>query len=242
MPRPGLWISHKWAEMATFKGFPAGRVRQTPIPEPFFSELLVAIDDLAELKMLLYVFWRLNRMEGVFRYLQREDFTGDTGFMQALSNKPGEAIAALDRALESSVRSGVLLRAETERGKGPQSYYFLNTPKGRAAVQAIAQGEWRISENENLQIALSDQPPNIFELYEQNIGVLTPLIAEALREAEDSYPASWIEDAFKIAVENNARNWRYVNAILNRWQVEGRDDREDRRDTEKARRRYAEDG
>lgn len=227
--------------MAAFKGFPEGRVRHTPIPEPFFSELLVEIDDLAELKLTVYVFWRLNRIEGVFRYLQREDFLGDTGFMQALSSRPGEAIAALDRALDSSIRRGVLLRAEVELGKGLESCYFLNSPKGRAAVQAIARGEWRIPEDENLPIALNDQPPNIFELYEQNIGVLTPLIADALREAEDAYPASWIEDAFKIAVENNARNWRYVNAILNRWQVEGRDDREDRRDTEKARRRYAED-
>ena len=82
--------------------------------------------------------------------------------------------------------------------------------------------------------------PIYLSLYEGHIGVLTPMIADALREAEDTYPPSWIEDAFKIAVENNARNWRYVSAILNRWQVEGRDEREDRRDTEKARRRYAE--
>ncbi len=50
--------------MAAFKGFPEGKVRQTPIPEPLFSELLVEIDDLAEFKLTLYVFWRLNRMEG----------------------------------------------------------------------------------------------------------------------------------------------------------------------------------
>lgn len=226
--------------MAAFKGFPEGKVRQTPIPEPLFSELLVEIDDLAEFKLTLYVFWRLNRMEGVFRYLRREDFTGDPRFMQGLSSNPAEAVAALDAALEKSVLRGVLLRALAELRKGPESYYFLNSPKGRTAVGAIARGEWRFSEDSNLQVALGDQQPNIFELYEQNIGVLTPMIAEALREAEETFPPLWIEEAFKIAVENNARNWRYVYAILNRWQVEGKDDREDRRDTEKARRRYAE--
>jgi DNA replication protein len=226
--------------MAAFKGFPEGKVRQIPIPEPLFSELLVEIDDLAEFKLTLYVFWRLNRMEGVFRYLRRQDFAGDPRFMQGLSVNPAQANIALDAALEKCVLRGVLLRAVAELGKGPESYYFLNSPKGRAAVQAIARGEWRFSEDANLQIALGDQPPNIFELYERNIGVLTPMIAEALREAEDTFPPLWIEEAFKIAVENNARNWRYVDAILNRWQVEGRDDRENRRDTEKARRRYAE--
>lgn len=226
--------------MAAFKGFPEGKVRQTPIPEPLFSELLVEIDDLAEFKLTLYIFWRLNRMEGVFRYLRREDFAGDPRFMQGLSANPAEAEAALDAALEKTVLRGVLLRAVAELGKGPESYYFLNSPKGRAAVGAIARGEWRFSEDSNLQVALGDQQPNIFEVYEQNIGVLTPMIADALREAEETFPPLWIEEAFKIAVENNARNWRYVYAILNRWQVEGRDDRKDRRDTEKARRRYAE--
>ena len=226
--------------MTSFKGFPEGKVRQTPIPEQLFSELLSEIDDLAEFKLTIYIFWRLNRMEGAFRYLRRADFTGDPRFMLGLGDNPGEAEAALDGALVRSVSRGTLLRAVVERGKGEESYYFLNSPKGRAAVQAIAQGEWRFTEGAELQIALGDQQPNIFELYEQHIGVLTPMIADALREAEDTYPQSWIEDAFKIAVENNARSWRYVSAILNRWQVEGRDDREDRRDTEKARRRYVE--
>jgi DNA replication protein len=75
-------------------------------------------------------------------------------------------------------------------------------------------------------------------LYEENIGALTPMIAEELKEAEDTYPAEWISDAFRIAVENNVRNWRYVSAILTRWKEKGRDERKNRRDTEKDRRRY----
>ena len=226
--------------MVPFKGFPEGKVRQTPIPEQLFNELLPEIDDLAEFKLTIYVFWRLNRMEGAFRFLRRADFAGDSRFMQGLDDNPGQAEVALDGALERAVSRRVLLRAIVGEGKREESYYFLNSPKGRAAVQAIAKGEWQLTEGAELHIALGDQPPNIFELYEQHIGVLTPMIADALREAEDTYPPSWIEDAFKIAVDNNARNWHYVSAILNRWQVEGRDDREDRRDTEKARRRYAE--
>jgi DnaD/phage-associated family protein len=82
--------------------------------------------------------------------------------------------------------------------------------------------------------------PNIFVLYEQNIGLIQPLIAEELREAEKTYPAAWIEEAFKIAVERNARNWRYIQRILERWAAEGKDDGRDRRRSEKDRRRYIE--
>ena len=56
--------------------------------------------------------------------------------------------------------------------------------------------------------------PNIYTLYEENIGPLTALIAEELREAEETYPADWIEEAFREAVRMNKRNWKYVHAIL----------------------------
>ena len=63
-------------------------------------------------------------------------------------------------------------------------------------------------------------------LYEQNIGMLQPMIAEELQEAEQRYPREWIEEAFKIAAEANVRKWRYIRAILERWATEGRDDAE----------------
>ena len=64
--------------------------------------------------------------------------------------------------------------------------------------------------------------PNIFVLYEQNIGLLTPLIADQLKDAADQYPQEWIEAAFREAVQHNKRNWSYISAILRRWETEGR--------------------
>jgi DnaD/phage-associated family protein len=63
--------------------------------------------------------------------------------------------------------------------------------------------------------------PNIFRLYEENIGPLAPLVAEELEEAEARYPWPWIEAAFREAVERNKRSWRYIKAILRRWEEEG---------------------
>jgi len=93
-----------------------------------------------------------------------------------------------------------------------------------------------------MPVELALERPNIYHLYEENVGPLTPLIADSLREAEAEFPDDWVEDAFRIAVENNKRSWRYIQAILHRWHEKGRNERkqQDRRDTEKDRRRYAE--
>ena len=47
------------------------------------------------------------------------------------------------------------------------------------------------------------------------------MIADTLREAEKIYPPEWVEEAMKIAVQNNIRRWRYVEAILKSWKEEG---------------------
>jgi len=210
--------------MPSFKGFPDGKIRNTPLPEPLFSELLPVIDDLGELKLTLYSFWRLNRMEGAFPYLRRDDFTNDALFLKGLNPDPGKAEIALDAALTRATKDGILLEARIQMEGGHDILYFLNSPKGRAALDAIARGSWVFSSDSHQPVVLGKERPNIYELYEQNIGPLTPMIAETLREAEQSYSYRWIEDAFRIAVENNVRNWRYVAAILNRWQVEGRNE------------------
>lgn len=79
-------------------------------------------------------------------------------------------------------------------------------------------------EEENATTGNAQSPekqPNVFVFYEQNIGALTPMIAEKLKDAEKDYPAEWIPAAFEVAVQNNARNWAYVKAILDRWKVDG---------------------
>jgi DnaD/phage-associated family protein len=79
--------------------------------------------------------------------------------------------------------------------------------------------------------------PNMFRLYEENIGPLTPMIAETLRDAIEAYPENWIQEAIQIAVNNNVRRWSYISTILTRWQEEGRDGT-DRRYTQEDYRRY----
>ena len=88
---------------------------------------------------------------------------------------------------------------------------------------------------------LNQEQPNIFTLYEDNIGPLTPLIADTLRDAEKEFPEAWIRQAVEIAVQNNVRKWIYIEAILRSWQDGGRDERQDRGYTKKDRKGYLED-
>jgi DnaD/phage-associated family protein len=70
-----------------------------------------------------------------------------------------------------------------------------------------------------------DQPPRerppIYVLYEQNIGPLTPMMADELKDASLLYSHEWIAEAILESVGNNKRNWKYCLAILKRWKADG---------------------
>jgi DnaD/phage-associated family protein len=219
--------------MKGFPGFPDGKLRLTSIPNLFFSDLMPVIDDLPEMKVTLYAFWALSQQEGQVRYLRQSDFLQDTQLMKGLGVSKAQAKDVLINAVERAVARGTFLHVNVESADGAIDYYFLNTEKGRAAVEGIARGQWRPGSDDTAPITLLVERPNIFVLYEQNIGPLTPLIADELRDAEETYPVRWIEEAIQIAVQNNVRKWTYVLAILERWRQEGKADGKDRRDPRK---------
>jgi len=224
--------------MKPFEGFQNENNKSIPIPVQFFTDLLPEIDHLGELKLALYLFWRLEQMDRGFRYFRRQDFIQDKQFFESQGEPTQDTIASIDQSLEQAIKRGWLLEAQVKL-KNTEILYFLNTPRGKAAVQAIQRGEWRPTGDDNIPISISVESPNIYRLYEEHIGPLTPMLADTLRQAEQEFPPLWIEEAIRIAVENNVRNWRYVSAILKRWKDEGKDERNDRQDTEKSRRRYS---
>ncbi len=225
-----------------FPGFSEEGSNFTSIPDQFFRDLLFTIDDLAELRLTLYVFWRIEHMEGPFRYVRFADMLKDSRLMEAMGPGLRKAKKNLEEGLQRAVNRGSLLQAEITAKRNKDMLIFLNSPRGRAALEAIRRGDWHQDNGAIHPAEVTADRPNIFQLYEANIGPLTPLIADALRDAEKTYAANWVEEAFQIAVERNKRNWHYIEAILRRWQEGGRDDqkgRKARRDTEEARRRYS---
>jgi DnaD/phage-associated family protein len=65
--------------------------------------------------------------------------------------------------------------------------------------------------------------PNAYELYENEIGTLTPTIADLIQSAETDYSSTWVEDAIKAASIANIRKWSYITGILQNWKTDGRD-------------------
>ncbi len=215
-----------------FSGFPA-RAEVTPIPNLFFTVALQKITSLVELKTILHVFWLLSRRRGYPQCVTATELLADTTLMVGVDSG-SEKENAVSQALREAVNHGILLRAKTDEVGQSEDIYLINNDAGRDTIEKIKQGKLP-------HLVLTPAPAkvgsaqlsNIFSLYERNIGMLTPLVAEQLKEAENKYPADWIETAFTEAASLNKRSWKYILRILERWAIEGKDDGKFGRDTEK---------
>ncbi len=212
--------------MTDFQGFDS-QENFVPIPESFFLRLLPVWQRPEDLKTALYVLWRLQRRENDLPALDEAALTSPEA--QAAC---GLDAAALQRGLRAAVEAGLLLEAVHQERR----VYLLNSPRGRLLLASWQKGDWQPPDR------LDDLPPqprpNLYRLYEEHIGPLSPLIVDALRDAEETYPAAWVAEAIEIAVKRNARNWRYIEAILKRWKEEGHVSQQDRQDHSEADNRY----
>ena len=203
-----------------FPGFPR-QVRYTPVPSPLFGPLLVQIDDLGELKCTLRFIWLLHQKRGFPRFVTLKELLADRTLVDALTAD------GVRRALGLAVSRGTLVAAARVGNGDADRVYALNREADRNALARIAEEMAR----EGVAIGAppwegAPERGNVFALYEDNIGMLNPMIADELREAEDLYPIEWLEDAFREAVGQNKRSWRYISRILERWEREGRSNRD----------------
>ena len=243
--------------MTLFTGFPSGKNPYVPVPEVFFTVLLPEIEDSAELKVTLHLFWLLAQKKGNPRCVSDRDLLADSVLLRSLKRRgdPRPPEERLRQGLEQALARGTLLRihlrlvSEGDEQAEVIEWYFFNTVRSRKVVNELQGGAMvpvrllnvehgQVEEESgvtvpggaytnkgteatrNIQVQI--ERPNIFVLYEQNIGLLSPLIADQLRDAADQYPPDWIEAAFREAVQQNKRKWSYISAILRRWETEGR--------------------
>jgi DNA replication protein len=212
--------------MKQFEGFPA-RMQFTPIPNLFISKLLPQIEDINELRATLHIFRAVYGKRGYPRYVTLRDLLSDPGLVKSLGGKSEECKKLLSAALDLAVKRGTILLLELDRDGEPELLYFINSENDKKILEKIRNGEIVIEglgPGKRTGVVETETPPDIFTLYEENVGMLNPLIAEWLKEAENLYPESWIRDAIKEAVSLNKRNWRYIDRILENWSAEGRSD------------------
>ncbi|HEY7349725.1 MAG TPA: DnaD domain protein [Ktedonobacterales bacterium] len=224
--------------MPAFSGFPAGKNPSVPLPEQFFTALLPEIEDYAELKVTLHLFWRLSQKRGTPRCASERELAADPILRRSLRRKgdPRPPEERLRAGLELAVARGTLLCVRLRLDDELVGWYFFNTEPSRQAVAQLREGELPAERLLKLEgpageagasfaagaISVEVDQPTIFTLYEQNIGLLVPLLADELKDAAEHYPEDWIMDAFREAMQQNKRNWSYIRAILRRWETEGK--------------------
>ena len=206
-----------------FKGFDHQSRQFIPIPEDVFTQILPVIEEPDQLKLLLCLFRIFEYQEPKSGYFHSEEILSDPLVLKLLDGKE-----PVMRALNGLIKENILFSAKDQ--KTGNQFYFFNDPQGAAAAETINNGQWKYDGESLGAHQMESEQPNIYKLYEENIGAITPMMAEILKDDEKTYPNSWIEDAIRIAVTRNARNWKYVQAILDRWQKEGRGNEQNRRD------------
>lgn len=137
---------------------------------------------------------------------------------QARANLGMNDPETFDHGLAELTRNGFVLLSQVN-GK---AYILPGTPAGRALAYAISEKQFIPADLNQADRPAEPGRPAIFRLHEENIGPLTPIITEALLQDQAEYPYDWIEDAVREAVLNNARSWKYVQAVLRNWKKKGR--------------------
>ena len=151
-----------------------------------------------------------------------KELCDDQTLIASLSNFGSDTKNALVSGLDLAVVRGTLIKT-SENGK--DTVYLLNTPSNRS----VADNMMPAPENDSALPVLDNSSDralaSLSKLYEDNIGSITSLIAEELKETSQRYKdhPDWIEAAFREAVKVNVRSLKYVQRILERWEVEGPD-------------------
>jgi DNA replication protein len=192
------------------------------LPPELFSEVIPAITLPSELKVTLQIFYRMSRQRITPRRLSWDDLAADKTLRRSLRAvsklRPVEDMLA--EGLEAAVRRATVLHLALPGDGRVISWYLVNTAANRDWAEQLAAAQGALTP--------ADEPPaerpSLIGLYEQNIGLVTPMLVDELREAEERYPRAWIEEAMREAVRANARSWRYIRKVLERWATNGRQD------------------
>jgi len=189
------------------------------VPWALFAEILPGIEDLAEYKVVLKVV-QIGTERGQVMVSMNDLLDPVVCRSLVPLTTPGSREPRVRRAVEHAIANGSLLRLSPA---GQDTMLLLGTGANRNLVQRLVAGDSGAREALNLhdEQDISVYRGNVYALYEQHIGPLTPLIAEHVRDIERTYPRLWIEQAMATAVQQNRRSWRYVESVLTQWEETG---------------------
>lgn len=203
-----------------FDGFRSG-APVTPLPQALLRDLAPKMSDPAELIVTLYVVEAISRVRRYPRRVSHKDLRESRSLIEALVNlcPPREVDEAFADGLNAAVQRGSLLQARAVKEGVWTDWIAVNDADGRRALEAASVPA--------ASMAVSGREPvygSAPEIWQSAFGApMPPILTEEIKAAESRYGSDWMHDAFAEAVANGARSWRYVQAILERWETEGRD-------------------
>lgn len=190
-----------------------------PLPADFVMRTLPQITNMLELKVTLHLFAMVTRQTSRPRRVSWDTLVADEILSQSLQAvavhaRPSDLLA---EGLGLAVQRGTIVHVVRPDLHGRAiNWYLVHTATNLAWAQR----------NEVLPYTPPEllPLPTVVAVYEQHIGVVTPMILAELQRAEAQYPATWVPDAIREAVLANVRSWRYIAKILARWNKDGRSD------------------
>lgn len=203
-----------------------------PIPASILTDVVPAITSIEELQVTLTVARLLDLAGGFAEPLAEKTIMRDRTLRTSLrvEGSPRAPDARITKGLDLALARGTVVRLVSAEARKRATFYYLNTPENRSSIKLMEMGQlpaprslWPDANPPSITI----DRPNAFRLYEQNIGTLTPLIADQITRVIEEYPEDWIEDALAEAVTYNRRSWRYVTRILENWRAQGRRDQDE---------------
>ncbi len=201
------------------------------LPTSFLTEIAPNITSIEELQVSLAIFRLLSAAGGFNEPLAEKTIERDRLLRSALrvDGSPRAPDTRIAKGLDLAIARGTLIRLMSSESQKQAAFLYLNTPENRSSVRLMETGALAAPRSlwpDESPPTIAIDRPNAFRLYEQNIGPLTPLIADQISRAIEDFPDDWIEDALSEAVAYNRRSWRYVARILENWQSYGRQDKD----------------
>ena len=195
---------------------PPATSRLVPLPAHFVAHILPQIVSIVELKVTLHLFALVTRQAVRPRRVSWDMLCDDETLLQSLQvtavhSRPRDLLA---EGLSAAVQRGTFIHVVRADSHGRAVNWYL--------VRTATNQAWAARHDGVLDGDVVVVPTPVLAVYEQHIGVVSPMILAEIQQAQQRYPEAWIVDAIHEAVVANSHSWRYVAKILARWARDGR--------------------
>lgn len=102
------------------------------------------------------------------------------------------------------------------------NYKIYKNKENKENKDIIINSDNSITDINSKESIINNDTTVVISLYQDNVGICSPITLDRLKDITANYPLEWIKDAINVAVLREKRNLSYIEAILRRWKQEGK--------------------